>query len=149
MQVWLVAYRKFPSLAAIDPPATDDLILAPDLDLPACSNSAMESLLQAFKPCTPIAFASASTAVGAEGQSGVAATYQATLEVAATIRPGAEGLETLRGECVYTHLFGLGSASAEFYLVARDTGPTYKDLDSACSSEAASLVQGVWSRSCR
>jgi hypothetical protein len=147
VQVWLVAYRKFPSLAQLTPPGPASLITAPQLDLPACSNPAMATIVQAYKPCSPIASVSNSTAAISSGQG--SATYEVTVDVMATICPGLSGLHLLQGQCQYTHLFGLGSTAADFYLAAEDTNPTNNNLEAQCAAGNAALTHGVWRTDCR
>lgn len=143
-----MAYRNYASLAAPDVPAPDELKLAPELDLPACSNPAMASMVQAFKPCTPIASVSQRT-IAASDASG-ATVNRVTLNVRATIYPGLSGLQDMDAGCQYTHLFALASTLADFYLIAQDVGATGTALDTACAATDAALDSGsgVWTKDC-
>ena len=148
MQVWLAAYRHYPSLATADVPAPQALKLAPDLDLPACSNPAMASAVRAYKPCDAISRVSQRTSLTTDAYG--ATVHSVSLDVRARIHPGLSGLRDMDGGCQYTHLFGLASMTADFHLLAEDVGPTNAALDVACASTPANLDtgSGVWFKTC-
>lgn len=147
LQVWLVAYRQFASLASATTPTPAALKGAPELDIPACSNPSMETLVDAYKPCSPIASVSNQTrARVVEGLQ----VHEVKLNVYATIRPGMDGLRAMDAECQYTNLFGLASTTAELYLVAQDVGATNAGVAVQCGSTDAAQAgdANIFTRAC-
>lgn len=145
--MWLVAYRQFASLANVTAPTPEAIKTAPQLDIPACSNPAMGTLVDAYQPCSPIASVSNQTQPRTAGGTQV---HEVVLNVYAAIRPGIEGLRAMDGVCQYTNLFGLASSTVEFYLVAQDQNPSDSGIAAQCSGTAAQQ-QGsanIYSRAC-
>ena len=147
LQVWLVAYRNFSSLAQPALPAPAALREAPELAIPACSNPNMAAVMSAFKPCTPIATARNSTVETIHGNGDTR--HAVTLDVLVTIRPGLSGLQMLQQQCQYTDVFGLGSDVASLHLIAQDTSKTHQGVAVECSSGSIDVSSAVWLKSCR
>jgi hypothetical protein len=149
--VWLVGYRNFPALSpssTVQPGVVTKR--APNLDIPACSSASVAATVDAFKPCTPIAYVQSRTSDNRLNLKPSKARHISTFIVSATVRPGLAALRNMEAACQYKHLFGLSSSTADFHLVARDVQPTFKQFQDSCSMGPASkLDKHMWQKHCR
>lgn len=137
MQVSAAAFRKLPGLSPAPQPLPQDILQPGKLSLkiPECSDPAAMSTTGLFRPCEPIATATARTAPVDPHDPAKGHAVQLHLEL--NILPGLPALAGLEQRCLYTDAFALGGDAAEVHLAARDSGDSGLQYAGSCSAGAA------------
>lgn len=134
-------FRKLPGLSIAPQPLPKDILQPTNLTLkiPECSDRAAMSAASLFRPCEPIAAATARTAP--VDPRDPAKGHAVRMHLALSILPGLPALAGLQQRCLYTDAFALGGEAAEVHLAARDSGDSGLQYAGSCLAAGAELRQ--------